>query len=105
MDIGNRENGQGSVKQTNITPVAQKTSQIEAMKTEINYVLLGQQMTCEILTNLCCVSEQDNEDDDWDDSDSDDMNSSAMMVGNIMCIVCARKSNTRVFYIVPSLYT
>ena len=51
------------------------SKKIEFMKTEINHVLLGQQMTCEILTNLCCDTEQDG--DCWEE-DSDDMNSSDM---------------------------
>ena len=51
-------------------------NQIESMRTQINHVLLGQQMTCEILTNLCCDSGNDSE--SWED-DTDDMNLSDMV--------------------------
>lgn len=42
--------------------------QLNSLSAEINHVLLGQQMTCEILTNLCCDGE--NESENWED-DSD----------------------------------
>ena len=52
-------------------------TEINSMRTIINHVLLGQQMTCEILTNLCCDPEQDVE--SWAESDemelSDEVNS------------------------------
>ena len=51
-------------------------TEINSMRTIINHVLLGQQMTCEILTNLCCDPEQDVE--SWAESDemelSDEVN-------------------------------
>ena len=51
-------------------------TEINSMRTIINHVLLGQQMTCEILTNLCCDPEQDVE--SWGESDemeiSDEVN-------------------------------
>jgi hypothetical protein len=70
------ENGEckGNVKPKNST--TSPVDQIESMKTKINHILLGQQMTCEILTNLCCDSEYDLE--SWED-DSDDMNLSDMV--------------------------
>lgn len=40
-------------------PSLASLTEINSMRTIINHVLLGQQMTCEILTNLCCDPEQD----------------------------------------------
>ena len=54
---------------------ATNTRKIQSMRAEINHVLLGQQMTCEILTNLCCDSDPDSE--SWDDDS--DMNLSDMV--------------------------
>ena len=75
-DVMDTENGEfkhnAKPKNSTISP----DDQIESMRTNINHVLLGQQMTCEILTNLCCDSENDQE--SWED-DSDDMNLSDMV--------------------------
>ena len=58
-------------------PSLASLTEINSMRTTINHVLLGQQMTCEILTNLCCDPEQDVE--SWAESDemelSDEVNS------------------------------
>ena len=57
-------------------PSLASLTEINSMRTTINHVLLGQQMTCEILTNLCCDPEQDVE--SWAESDemelSDEVN-------------------------------
>ena len=70
------ENGEckGNVKPENST--ISPDDQIESMRTKINHVLLGQQMTCEILTNLCCDPENDLE--SWEE-DSDDIDLSDMV--------------------------
>lgn len=72
------ENGEAEVDKSkeNCSSTNNNHSKIESMKTEINHVLLGQQMTCEILTNLCCDTEQDGE--SWEEG-SDDMNSSDLV--------------------------
>lgn len=70
------ENGES---QNTVPPKTSTTSnfnQIESMRTQINHVLLGQQMTCEILTNLCCDSGNGSE--SWED-DTDEMNLSDMV--------------------------
>ena len=54
----------------------QNKNHLNSLCAEINHVLLGQQMTCEILTNLCCDSDHDSE--GWED-DSDDANFSDMV--------------------------
>ena len=51
--------------------------QLSSLCAEINHVLLGQQMTCEILTNLCCDA-NDNDSENWDE-DSDEACSSDMV--------------------------
>ena len=51
--------------------------QLNSLCAEINHVLLGQQMTCEILTNLCC-DVNDNDSENWED-DSDEACSSDMV--------------------------
>ena len=48
-------------------PSLANLTEINSKRTIINHVLLGQQMTCEILTNLCCDREQDVE--SWAESD------------------------------------
>merc|ERR1719336_271877 len=50
--------------------------QLSLLSAKINHVLLGQQMTCEILTNLCC-DVNDNDSENWED-DSDEACSSDM---------------------------
>ena len=56
---------------------------LNSLCAEINHVLLGQQMTCEILTNLCC-DENDNDSENWDD-DSDDASLSDMVsLGDVL---------------------
>ena len=52
--------------------------QLNSLCAEINHVLLGQQMTCEILTNLCCDA-NDNDSENWED-DSDEACSSDMVI-------------------------
>merc|ERR1719510_1507374 len=69
------ENGESQNIVAPKTSTTSNCNQIESMKTQINHVLLGQQMTCEILTNLCCDSGNDSE--SWED-DTDDMNFSDM---------------------------
>ena len=73
MDVHNEEAVEGKVKEDWSVASDKILPKIETMKTEINHVILGQQMTCEILTNLCCDTEPDG--GNWEE-DSDDMNSS-----------------------------
>ena len=74
MEIENDESKSNKlVEECSIS--ATNTRKIQSMRAEINHVLLGQQMTCEILTNLCCDSDPDSE--SWDDDS--DMNLSDMV--------------------------
>ena len=64
-----------AVNDTNNSVIKSKNN-LSSLCAEINHVLLGQQMTCEILTNLCCDSDHDSE--SWED-DSDDASFSDMV--------------------------
>ena len=59
-------------------PSLANLTEINSKRTIINHVLLGQQMTCEILTNLCCDA-NDNDSENWED-DSDEACSSDMVI-------------------------